>query len=138
MRTLYILIAVMALIFVLPVMKKFSSGHDINGSSRKAIYSSAKKVKRYLPADQRVVFDFAFGVVEEIKTAEGGEEAFFSAVNGLAPEQVIELAKQEVTKKIAARDPKFSQYESWDDMVKKLTAATEPLRNLPERQQGPH
>jgi hypothetical protein len=95
--------------------------HEINGMSRETAYKSAIKVKRYLPTNERVIFDTAFGLLDKIKSAEG-PEAFAKAVDGLEPEEVIELAKQEVDIKIATGDPEFKQYVSWDDMVAKLTA----------------
>ncbi len=136
MKNLSIIMAILAVLFILPVAKKYISGDEISGSSRKAAYASAKKVKAHIPPDQRMVFDFAFGVLEEMKTAEGGEKAFLDTVGGLTPEQVIELAKKEVNAKIAARDGKFAQYQSWEDMMRKLTAANKALRDQPERQQG--
>lgn len=134
MKALYAVMAILALMYVMPVIT--GGSNEISGSSRKAAYKSAIKVKRFLTADERMVFDFAFGVVEEIKTEEGGEKAFLDAVGGLKPEEVIELAKKEVGAKIAARDSKFVQYKSWDDMLYQLTKTNKSLRSLQERPQG--
>lgn len=136
MKNLYIIMAVLTAIFILPVTKNYLSGDELSGSSRKAVYASAKKVRGHIPPDERMLFDFSLGIVEEIKTVEGGEKAFLSAVGGLKPEEVIELAKKEAGAKIAARDGKFAQYKSWDDMLKKLTATNKSLRSQPDRPQG--
>lgn len=134
MKALYAVMAILALMYVMPVIT--GGNNEISGSSRKAAYKSAIKVKRFLSTDERMVFDFAFGVVEEIKTTEGGEKAFLDAVGGLKPEEVVELAKKEVNAKIAAGDSKFVQYKSWDDMLYQLTKTNKSLRSLQERAQG--
>lgn len=134
MKALYAIMAILAVIYILPVIT--GGDREVSGSSRKAAYRSAVKVKKHLPTEERMVFDFAFGVLEEIKTAEGGEKAFLDAVGGLTPEEVIELAKKEVNAKIAARDGKFAQYQSWEDMLQKLTSTNKKLRAIEDRQQG--
>jgi hypothetical protein len=136
MKNLSILMAILTVLFVLPVAKKYLTGDEINGSSRKAAYISAKKVKTYLPPEERMVFDFAFGILEELKTAEGGEKLFLDTVGGLTPEEVIATAKKEVTARIAAHDGKFTEFQSWEDMLKKLTSDNKALRAMRERQQG--
>ncbi len=118
-----ILIAVMASLAVLYVLPAACSNtHEINGASRKAAYQSAVKVKRYMPTDERVRFDTAFGILDKIES-EHGPNAFADAVDGLTPEEVVDLAQREVNAKIAAGDPEFSQYKSWDEMLSQLTAS---------------
>lgn len=134
MKALYAIMAVLTVIYILPVL--LGGDREVSGSSRKAAYKSAVKVKKHLPTEDRMVFDFAFGLLEEIKTAEGGEKAFLDAVGGLTPEEVIALAKKEVNAKIATHDGKFAQYQSWDDMLNKLTATNKKLRAMEDRQQG--
>jgi hypothetical protein len=115
-----ILAAVMGLLALIYFMPAFLQRQDsISGSTRVAAYKSAIKVKRYLATDQRVLFDTAFGILDKIKAQEG-PNAFVEAVRGKSPEEIIELAKQEVTQKIAAGDPEFKKYGSWDNMVKQL------------------
>lgn len=121
-----ILAAVMALLAVIYFLPAFMSRTDsINGASREAAYRSAIKVKRYLPTDERVTFDTAFGLLDKLKSEEG-PDSFATAVNGLSPEEVIELAKREVNIKIATGDPAFKQYGSWEDMLRKLSEGTKP------------
>lgn len=115
------LAAAMALFAVIYFMPAFMQRTDsINGASRVAAYKSAIKVKRYLSTDDRVMFDTAFGILDKIKSAEG-PDAFVQAVGGKSPDEIIELAKQEVAVKIAAGDPDFKKYGSWEGMVKALT-----------------
>jgi hypothetical protein len=132
-----ILAAVMALLAVIYFLPAFMQRTDsINGASRVAAYKSAIKVKRYLSTDQRVLFDTAFGILDKIKSAEG-PDAFVEAVGGKSPDEIIEIAKHEVGVKIAAGDPEFKKYGSWENMVKMLTegekkpgaAESQPLRN---------
>jgi hypothetical protein len=114
--------AVMAVLTVIYFLPAFMQGsHEINGKSRETAYRSAIKAKRYLSTDDRVVFDTAFGILDKIKSEEG-PEAFASSVDGMEPEEVIELAKHEVDAKIASGHPDFKQYVSWEDMVGKLTS----------------
>lgn len=119
MKIIVGIMALLAVIYFLPAVMQGS--HEINGASREAVYKSAVKAKRYLPTNERVIFDTAFGLLDKIKSQEG-PDAFAKAVGGLEPEEVIELAKHEVDSKIATGDPEFKQYASWDDMVAKLTA----------------
>ncbi|MGK0658030.1 hypothetical protein ACSHWI_16205, partial [Methylococcus sp. S2T] len=68
---------------------------EINGVSKAAAYQSAMKVKRYLSTTDRVIFDTAFGLLDKIKSQEG-PDAFAQAVDGMTPEEVIELARTEI------------------------------------------
>ncbi|SMF95942.1 hypothetical protein SAMN02949497_3320 [Methylomagnum ishizawai] len=116
-----ILAAVMALFAVIYFLPAFTSRtYELSGGDRAAIYRSAVKVKRTLPTDQRVLFDTSMLLLDKIKSGEG-PDAFADAVGGKTPEEVIEMAKHEVNVKIAAGDPEFKQYASWEDMVAKLT-----------------
>ncbi|MEW6037457.1 MAG: hypothetical protein AB1648_04295 [Pseudomonadota bacterium] len=117
MRILAVVMAVLAVIYFLPAF--MSRTTEINGVSKAAAYKSAMKVKRYLSTNDRVIFDTAFGLLDKIKSQEG-PDAFAKAVDGMTPEEVIELARTEVNARIAAGDPEFRQYASWDDMIAKL------------------
>lgn len=134
-----ILAAVMALLAVIYFMPAFLQRQDsISGNTRVAAYKSAIKVKRYLSTDRRVLFDTAFGILDKIKAQEG-PDAFVEAVRGKSPDEIIDLAKEEVTAKIAAGDADFKKYGSWENMVKQLIegekkpfhaeSAAVPLRN---------
>lgn len=126
MKYIYWLMAILALMYILPVITK--SADSINASSVKTADKSALTVKKYLPADERVVFDTAYGIVKEIKMEEGGEDAFLSSVKGLTPQEVIELARKEVNARIAKGDGRFAGYRDWDEMIAKLTALKEPKK----------
>lgn len=117
MKYLAALMAVLAVIYFFPAF--MSRTDEINGATRETAYRSAIAVKRYLPTDERITFDTAFGLLDKLKTSEG-PEAFAKAVDGLKPEEVIELAKREVNIKIATGDPAFKNYSSWEDMLRKL------------------
>ncbi|HLF96850.1 MAG TPA: hypothetical protein VI457_06880 [Methylococcaceae bacterium] len=123
MKYLYWLMAILAVMYVLPVLTK--SGDSINGSNMKTADKSAMHVTKYLPADDRVIFNTAYGIVKEIKMEEGGEDAFLSSVKGLKPQEVIDLARKEVNARIAKGDGKFAAYKDWDDMIAKLTKLKE-------------
>lgn len=119
-----IIFGLMALLAVIYFMSAFTQQTDsINGSSRVAAFKSAKKVKRYMTAEQQHLFETAFWTLQQIKSKEGhaeGEDPFLDAVDGKTPDQIVELAQQEVAAKIQAGDPDFKKYGSWDDMVRML------------------
>ena len=121
MKIMAAIMAILAIIYFFPALMRMQSGHEINGSSTAQLKKSAMQVRRSMSTNDRNRFDTAFGILEKIKSAEG-PEAFAKAVDGLEPEQVIELARHEVDIKIASGDPEFREYASWDDMVAKLTS----------------
>jgi hypothetical protein len=126
MKYLYWLMAILTLMYILPVFLK--SGDSINASSMKTADKSAMYVTKYLTADERMVFNTAYGIVKELKMEEGGEGAFLSSVDGLKPQEVIELARKEVNAHIAKGDGKFAGYRDWDEMLAKLTQPKEPKK----------
>jgi hypothetical protein len=121
MKMLAAVMAVLAVIYFFPAF--MSRTDEINGSTRESAYRSAMAAKRYLPTDERITFDTAFGLLDKLK-AEEGPDVFAKTVDGLKPEEVIELAKREVNIKIATGDPAFKEYSSWEDMLRKLSDGT--------------
>jgi hypothetical protein len=128
------LMAVLALIYFSPVLMHMQNSNQIHGSTNDQVQKSAMKVRRNLPTLERHSFDVAFGLLKEFKSA-AGENAFAEAVGGKSTEEVVELARQEVAAKIAAGDPKFKQFTSWDDMLSKEAAEDAPKK--PAAQQQP-
>lgn len=123
MKAGFVLFALLAVIFVLPVT--CSGSREIHASSLKTAYQSARIVKNYIRDDsERLAFQIAFGTLEQIKTEEGGQSAFLKAVDGKKAQEVIALAREEVNARIAKGDKRFAQYQSWDDMVQQLTKST--------------
>jgi hypothetical protein len=112
---------VLAIIYFFPAFKHMQSSRAISGDSVVELKKSAMKVRKNMTTNERNSFDTAFGILEKLK-AEEGDGAFVKAVSGLEPNQVVDLAKQEVDTKIAAGHPDLKQYASWDDMMTKLTA----------------
>lgn len=123
MKAGFVLLALLAIIFVLPVT--CSGSREIHASSLKSAYQSARLVKNYLRDDsERLAFQIAFGTLQQIKTEEGGEQAFLETVDGKNAEEIIALARGEVNARIARGDQRFANYQSWDDMVQQLTKDT--------------
>lgn len=134
-----ILAAVMALFAVIYFLPAFTMRtHAINGANQKTALHSARDIKRTLSTNDRVIFDTAFGILFQIKSKEG-EKAFLEAVDGKSSDEIVELAKHEVNVRIAAGDPDFKKYTSWDNMIEALTEGekkpgkdaedAQPLRN---------
>lgn len=135
MRILAAVMAILAVIYFLPAF--MSRTDKISGASQKAADRSARQATRKWPADDRRVFDTAFFVLKDLKSAEG-PQAFLEAVNGLTPEEVIELAKREVNIKIATGDAAFKRYSSWEDMLRKLSESTRlPSDKSPKPEPAP-
>lgn len=135
--------AILAVLYFLPAFMRMQGGKELNGSTTEQLKKSAMQVRRAMPTADRTTFDMAFGILEKIKSEES-PEAFAQAIDGLKPDEMIELARREVNVKIAAGHPDFKQYASWDDMVQKLTASNKksgqpaaPLRQS-EREPRPN
>lgn len=116
--------AVLAMIYFLPAFMHMQGGRAIRGSTIEQLNKSAKQVRKNMSTSDRNLFDTAYGILETIKLRES-PEAFAKAVNGLTPEEVIELAKREFDIQVASGQPEFKKYTSWDDMVTKQTS--EPI-----------
>jgi hypothetical protein len=131
---------VMGLLAVMYFMSAFTqSARGIDGSSQRAAANSVKKLKRYMTTQQQHIFETSYGVLGVIKSKEG-PEAFLPFVDGKSVDEIIELAREEVAKRIAAGDPDFVKYGSWENLVglgndnlQKNTVTrvngTQPLRN---------
>jgi hypothetical protein len=117
MKIIAAIMALLAFIYFLPAFMQRTD--EINGASRKAAYTSAVKIKRYLSTNDRVLFDTAFGILDKIKSEEG-PDAFITAVDGKSSDEIVEMAKHEVNLKIATGHPDFKKYSSWEDFVQKL------------------
>ncbi len=101
--------------------------NQIHGATNEQVQKSAMKVRRNLATQDRHAFDVAFGLLRQFKATEG-DDAFAKAVTGLSTDEVVELARQEVAVKIAAGDPEFKHYTSWDDMLNKRAAEDAPRK----------
>ena len=122
------LMVVLALIYFSPVLIHMQNGNQIHGSTNEQVLKSAMQVRRNLPTQERHSFDVAFGLLKQFKSEGQGENAFAEAVGGKSTDEVVELARKEVATKIAAGDPKFKQFSSWDDMLSKEAAEDAPKR----------
>lgn len=127
------LMIVLALVYFSPVIMHMQNGSQIHGSTNEQVQKSAMKVRRNLPTESRHSFDVAFGLLREFKANEG-ENAFAEAVGGKSTDEIVDLARQEVATKIAAHDPKFAQFTSWEDMLSKEVAQDAPPRRTAAQQ----
>ena len=108
---------VMGLLAVMYFMSAFThSTRGIDGSSQRAASNSVKKLKRYMSTQQQHIFETSYGVLGAIKSKEG-PDAFLPFVDGKTPDEINDLARQEVTARIAKGDPDLVQYGSWENLV---------------------
>ncbi len=136
MKILFAFMAVLAVIYFSPVLLQMQNGNQIHGSTNEQVQKSAMKVRRNLGTQDRHAFDVAFGLLRQFKSAEG-DDAFAKAVTGLSPEEVVELARQEVAVKIAAGDPEFKKFTSWEDMLSKEAAEDAPKKHATQQPAPP-
>ena len=122
MKILAGFMVLLAIIYFLPAFMQRTD--EINGHSRETAYRTAIQVKRYMSTNDRVLLDTAFGLLDKIKSEEG-QDIFIHTVDGKKPDEIIEIAKNEVNVKIAKGHPDFKKYSSWDDMMEKLTHGNE-------------
>ncbi|MBN2701823.1 MAG: hypothetical protein JXR29_10280 [Methylothermaceae bacterium] len=123
MKAAFIILAIFAVIFILPVT--CSGSREIHASSLNTAYKSARMVKNYIRDDaKRLEFQMAFGTLQQIKTDEGGPEAFLDAVDGKDADEIIALAREEVNARITQGDERYAQYQNWENMVEQLTKNT--------------
>jgi len=108
---------VMGLLAVMYFMSAVTQNtKTVDGSSQRAASNSVKKLKRYMTTQQQHIFETSYGVLGVIKSKEG-PDVFLPFVDGKTPEEIIDLARQEVNARIAAGDPDLSKYGSWDKLV---------------------
>ena len=108
---------VMGFLAVIYFMSAFTQGtRSIDGSSQRSASNSVKKLKRFMSTQEQHVFETSYGVLGAIKSKEG-PDVFLPFVDGKTPEEIIDLARQEVNARIAAGDPELSKYGSWDNLV---------------------
>ena len=131
---------VMGFLAVIYFMSAFThSSRGIDGSSQRSAANSVKKLKRYMTTQQQHIFETSYGVLGAIKSKEG-PDVFLPFVDGKNPDEIIDLARVEVSKRIAAGDPDLVKYGSWDNLVGLGTEAgngnsdanqrtVQPLRN---------
>jgi len=131
---------VMGLLAVIYFMSAFTqTTRGIDGTNQRTASNSVKKLKRYMTTQQQHIFETSYGVLGVIKSKEG-PDAFLPFVDGKTPDEIIDLARQEVSASIAAGDPDLVKYGSWENLVGLGTASplnstdhksvkAQPLRN---------
>ena len=108
---------VMGFLAVVYFMSAFThNSHGIDGSNQRAAANSVKKLKRYMTTQQQHIFETSYGVLGAIKSKEG-PDAFLPFVDGKTPDEINDLAREEVSKRIAAGDPELVKYGSWENLV---------------------
>ena len=91
--------------------------NQIDATSEKRLLRSLTHFTGSLYGKDRIEFQAAFFFLKQYG---GSAEAFRQTVNKKTPQEVIEIAKADYSKKIAERDKDFQQYESWDAMISAL------------------
>ena len=108
----------------------------VNGRSNRVAALSVKKIKNYLPSEQRVPFEVGFWT---IKAKYGNSDEFLDAVDGKTVTEIIASGKQIFEQRRAEGFEAYNKYDSWDDMIDKLIQEREaqsiPYQRPTERDQ---
>lgn len=137
MKIIFWVMGLLAVIYFMGVFTQ--STHGIDGTNQRTASNSVKKLKRYMTTQQQHIFETSYGVLGAIKSKEG-PDAFLPFVDGKTPDEIIDLARQAVSARIAAGDPDLVKYGSWENLVGLGTdspmkssngkpATAQPLRN---------
>lgn len=114
MKMIFWVMGFLAVIYFMSVFTQTSRG--IDGSNQRSASNSVKKLKRYMTTQQQHIFETSYGVLGVIKSKEG-PDAFLPFVDGKSPDEINELAREAVAARIAAGDPDFVKYGSWEELV---------------------
>jgi hypothetical protein len=124
--------SLLAIIFEVLIMRKFfilfislacfvnagcGGERKVNGRSYRVAAVSVKKIKEFLPPEQRVPFEVGFWT---IKDKLGNSDEFLDAVDGKTVSEIIESGKQVFEERRAQGFEAYTKYNSWDDMIVQL------------------
>ncbi len=123
MKVIFWVMGLLAVIYFMSAFTQTTRG--IDGSNQRSAANSVKKLKRFMTTQQQHIFETSYGVLGAIKSKEG-PDAFLPFVDGKTPDEIIDLARQAVNDRIAAGDPDFVKYGSWDNLVGLGTTTTRP------------
>ena len=137
MKILFWVMGLLAIIYFMSVFT--SSTKRIDGDTQRSAQTSVKKLKRYMTTQQQHIFETSYWALGAIKSKEG-PDAFLPFVDGKTPDEIVELSRTAGKARIAAGDPDFIKYGSWDNLVglgsgdaakpaSGKPVSTQPLRN---------
>lgn len=114
MKILFWVMGLLAIIYFMSVFT--ASTKSIDGSNQRSAVTSVKKLKRYMTTQEQHIFETSYWALGAIKSKEG-PDAFLPFVDGKTPDEIVELARTEVAARIAAGDPDFVKFGTWDKLV---------------------
>lgn len=95
-----------------------NNAQQINGNSLKTVNRSISYIKERLPIEQRIEYEVAFWTLrDDIRN----NKEFLEAIDGKTPGQLIEVGKELFTKRKAAGNKEYEQFENWDQMITQYT-----------------
>lgn len=106
----------------------------INGKNNRAASTTMRKVKHYLPRDQQLEFEIAYWTTRD---AVQDNRVFLDTVDGKTAAEIIEIGKKYFSERKAAGVPSYTKYDSWSDMLAKVSeeraATAMPKERLTEK-----
>ncbi len=90
----------------------------INGKNDRSASMTMRKVKHYLPVEQQLEFEIAYWTTRD---AVKDNRVFLDTVDGKTAAEVIEMGKKYFAERKAAGIPAYTKYDSWDDMLVKVS-----------------
>jgi len=114
MKVIFWVMGLLAVIYFMSVFTQTTK--TIDGSNQRTAQNSVKKLKRYMTTQEQHIFETSYWALGAIKSKEG-PDSFLPFVDGKTPDEIVDLAREEVNARIAAGDPDFTKYGSWDSLV---------------------
>lgn len=90
------------------------NAQQINAHSLQTANRSVAFIKEHLPADQRTPFEAAYWLLrEQIRS----NDEFLKTIDGKSAEQLIALGKEHFSRRRAAGDKAYAEFENWEQMI---------------------
>ncbi|WP_367650874.1 hypothetical protein [Methylomonas sp. ZR1] len=98
------------------LMGACSKANQINARSLQTAQKSVFYIKEHLPEAERMPFEVSYWLLrEQIKN----NDEFLQLIDGKTSKELIDLGKDNFTKRKAAGDKEYARYENWEQMIAK-------------------
>ncbi|CAD6880980.1 hypothetical protein [Methylomonas albis] len=93
-----------------------SKANRINARSLQSAQKSVFYIKEHLPQGERIPFEVSYWLLrDQIKN----NEEFLKTIEGKTAKELVDLGKDNFTKRKASGDTAYAQYENWEQMISK-------------------
>lgn len=110
-------LSTLLLVLVCSTLVACNNGQKINGHNTNTAFKSVKIIKNRLPAETRLEYEIAFGVIREAKKEDA---EFLKTVDSQIPEGIIALGKEIYQQRKNEGFANYANYSSWEEMITKF------------------